>query len=348
MLKLKEKIQSFSFKDVMDCRLEIFGLSAIWIVMFHIYGNIGMISLSGASVFSKIFSFGNAGVDVFLFLSAIGLYGSMKKNTIANFYKNRIVRMIIPYVVIAIPYFVWFDFFFKKDGIIQFILNTSTLNFWITGDHPVWYVAFAAVIYMIFPVLYKLDVKTKHIFTSLLIPFSIVIEYVLFKTDSIIYANAERALSRIPIFLVGMLMANIVLKKKRITCWQLIVAVAIGIAIFAILVFCPLPLVVTRYLYGAFAICIVVAYSFIRRMLPLRFLYVIFAWLGTISLEIYMVHVFALRIIKNYGLWTVIPYKFVWYLLIVGLSVGVAKLLSVAIGKVIKIIKQKRKVKACE
>lgn len=146
---MKEKIKHFSWKDVLNLRLETFGFCAIWIVLFHIYSNIGIIDFPGASIVSLVIAVGNCSVDIFLFLSAIGLYHSMTRNSVGTFYKNRVLRVMIPFVLVAIPFFVWFDFFYAGDGVGQFFLNLSTLNYWLALDYPVWYVSFVAVWYLI-------------------------------------------------------------------------------------------------------------------------------------------------------------------------------------------------------
>jgi len=327
---MKEKIMSFSRKDVMSCRNEVFGICAIWIVLFHIYGNIGIFDFPGSSIAGVMLAQGNAGVDIFLFLSSIGLYSSMSKNTVPVFYKNRVVRLLIPYLLLAIPYFIWYDFAFAKDGIAQFLLNLSTLNFWITGDHPVWYVAAIIIFYAIYPWVHKLDAKTKSISTVALIVLSVIAEFILLRSGSVIYTNAERALSRLPIFFFGVLSAKYVLTDKAIAIWKVIAAALIGITVFTVIAFYPPHLVLVRYLYGVMGICIITVYSFMRKVLPLKYLYSALAWLGTISLEIYVVHVFILRIIKSYQLWDDIPYKAVWYLIIVFAALVFAKLLAIA------------------
>lgn len=93
-------------------RKELFGISAILIMIFHIYQcvfNREQIYAEGAIVgFQYIDNFicsFRFGVDVFVFLSSIGLCYSISKNSIGKFYKNRFFRVVLPYFLLAIPFF---------------------------------------------------------------------------------------------------------------------------------------------------------------------------------------------------------------------------------------------------
>ncbi|MCD7815569.1 MAG: acyltransferase, partial [Bacteroides sp.] len=63
--------------------------------------------------------YGNCGVDAFLILSGIGLYCSYTKDpSIIRFYRKRGLRVVIPYLIIGLPYLVW------KDIILNFSIIT--------------------------------------------------------------------------------------------------------------------------------------------------------------------------------------------------------------------------------
>lgn len=333
---MKEKIKSFSWKDILNLRLEIFRFCAIWIVLFHIYSNIGISDFPGSSVLSLVIAVGNCSVDIFLFLSAIGLYHSMSKNSVRTFYKNRVVRVMIPFVLVAIPFFIWFDFFFAHDGVGQFLLNFSTLNYWLSPDYPVWYVSFILFAYTLFPLLYKADVKTKHITTIGLIALAVITEYVLMINETSLYGYAERAFSRIPVFLVGLLVAKCILSDKGVKLWHVISCAVIGIVCFAVLSFVPIHIMINRYLCGIMGICIIVVYGFLRKCIPIGFISKALTWLGAISFEIYIVHVFMLRVIKHSQWWDHIPYIAVWYMIVLAATVAISKLVS-AVSALIKL-----------
>jgi peptidoglycan/LPS O-acetylase OafA/YrhL len=220
-------------KSIINYRVELFGVAAIWIVLFHVYGNIGFPTGNIIlKILSVVISFGNLGVDIFLFISAVGLYFSLKKNSVKRFYMNRVKRVFIPYLLVALIYFIWFDFFYSKNGFLQFILNITTINYWLTGHHPTWYVAFILIAYAVYPLIYILDLKTKHLSTIALILASVVFEFIAYYFSWSIYINCERALSRIPIFLLGTLCGNFIIQDKKIHICVPIISIFVGGVLF--------------------------------------------------------------------------------------------------------------------
>lgn len=100
------------------------------------------------------------GVKIFFFLSAIRLFFSMKKNdNIADFYKKRLVRVLIPYITISllclsIKYFVISNDFWK------FICDFFLFGYYMDGKST-WFIAAILPMYFIYPLLYKMRLKYK-------------------------------------------------------------------------------------------------------------------------------------------------------------------------------------------
>lgn len=95
----------FSWKLLSKYRTEIMGISALWILVFHLITQ-KLIKLDVLSELLGILTHGNLGVDIFLLLSGMGLYCSYKKleeNTLV-FYKKRLKRLLIPYLFISLIY----------------------------------------------------------------------------------------------------------------------------------------------------------------------------------------------------------------------------------------------------
>ena len=115
--------------------------------------------------------------------------------------------------------------------------------------------------------------------------------------------------------------------------------IAIGIFLFAD----RLHIILMRYAYGIMAICLSVLYSFLRTIFNFKLIAAALKWFGEISLEIYVVHVFLLRIIRVYDLWNILP-AVVWYVLILIVAVTFAKLVS-KLAKYMLNFKRKGRVK---
>lgn len=207
-------------------RKEIFGISTIGIVLLHINKYVALLpgTTTAGKLLSIIFENGNIGVDIFLLMSAIGLTYSFEHNSIGIFYANRIKRVFIPFFIFAIVYFFWFDFCYVKDGCLNYILNITSVNYWLQGDKfPLWYVSFILIIYLLFPGIYYINCKNK-LYTVAANIAVIAIEFFLFKTKSPVYSEYEIVLSRIPVFLAGVLICKIKPSVSRLKFWLIIIS----------------------------------------------------------------------------------------------------------------------------
>ena len=65
-------------KNLLERRDEIYGVCALWIVLFHVFRRISMPYIP---VVTNVIGLGNMGVDIFLFLSGVCLYLSSDRRT---------------------------------------------------------------------------------------------------------------------------------------------------------------------------------------------------------------------------------------------------------------------------
>ncbi len=297
-------MNTFTWKTVFKYRNVIYGLAAIWIVFYHIHKRYTL----SIPVVSPVISLGNMGVDIFLLLSAIGLSFSIEKNTISIFYKNRLKRTFLTYLLIAGPFILW-KYFFVQDitamTIPDFLAELSTLSYFWTkeGTFPFWYVPCILMFYALYPLLYKLN-KNNKLYIVGLIVLSIITELILLFIKSPVISMTERTFSRIPIFLIGILLSDLVKNEKRIGTSHVIasfIIVAVTMVIFPItrLHSFGVHTVFIRYLYGIMAICLIVSVAYILECIK-NFKFTekfikICSFFGGISLEIYLVHVAIIR-----------------------------------------------------
>ncbi len=302
-------MQNFTWKTVFSYRNLIYGLAAIWILIYHIHQKYWLT----IPHISKIINMGNMGVDVFLLLSAVGLSYSIEKNDTKTFYKNRLKRTFITYLLIAGPFIVWKYFISQAMTpmtIPNFALELSTLSYFWTkeGTYPFWYVPCILLFYALYPVLYKLYKKNK-LYIICLIAVSIIAEILLVYINSPIITVTERTFSRIPIFLVGILLSNFVKKEKKIALpWVIVffVILAVTMVIYPVTNLYRIHTVLVRYCYGIMAIALIIFGAFIMELIK-KFkatdvFIKIFSFFGAISLEIYLVHVAIIRVLTHYNL----------------------------------------------
>ena len=98
-------VPQLSWGLISQYRNALFGLSILLIMWFH--GG----TFRGFSHHPAIVAFlptggwihyGSVGVDLFLFLSGMGLYFAMcKRPTLPHFYLKRLKRILIPYIIIG-------------------------------------------------------------------------------------------------------------------------------------------------------------------------------------------------------------------------------------------------------
>lgn len=137
-------------------RNAIMGLAIVGVMLGHWFA----ISQTAAdNIFLKLISVIPALVSTqgFLFISGYGIYYSFSKNSdTVSFYKRRFHRMILPFMLMALPYFL-FRLCFEGISVWQFLGYLTTLAYWTEGNYcGMWYVAVSAVLYLLCPVLYPL------------------------------------------------------------------------------------------------------------------------------------------------------------------------------------------------
>ncbi len=291
--------------DIFNYRVEIFGFSALMIV-FHHLGNRG---IPGSSVMPEvmkdIFSFvllkANIGVDIFVFLSAIGLYYSMSKNSVKDFYLHRFSRVFVTWLVIMVPVFIYEDLVLSRGGIIGFLLDTTTLRYWFdhANTNTPWFVPFIIVLYLIYPILYKVDERTKHTGTIILLIFSVGFVVLGSLLPIQLFSDFSFCFSRVPIFLFGILIAGPIKNGKGISKITWILIMSGALVLYIIWFFIKLPQGIDM-LYGSIvSVGLIAFYSFVKRNDRLKVSAKLFVFFGAVSLEMYLIHTVILRVVDK-------------------------------------------------
>jgi peptidoglycan/LPS O-acetylase OafA/YrhL len=129
-------------------RTELMGFAIIWFFLYH-FG-----SFINIYIINEFCGIGYGGVDIFIFLSGFGLFFSMSKTSISQFYKKRFWRIFPAYfVVVALSFLLQ-----QKFDITKFLITISTLGFWIPWRGNIyyeWYIPSIVLLYLLFPYYYK-------------------------------------------------------------------------------------------------------------------------------------------------------------------------------------------------
>ncbi len=346
-------------------RTEMYGISAIMIVIFHMK-NIVPYPYTIPHIpfnFSVITEYFNFGVDVFLLLSGMSLYFSLvKKPKYTLYLKKRAERVFLPYLIISLPFSVFY--FTSHKSVIRLILDLTGISLYVSYTdgswsfivRKMWYVAFALVAYALYPVVHKFifrsDKKLSQTVKTLLMIFVLVSVTVFMKVNipAEYYDTLEIYFTKVPVFLLGCLLGKRVYDKSDFTKFD-IISVFLSLLVtvpYQIIFNKTHDYIFVRYweLFIAYAFCILVPVCL--EFINLKIINKIFAFFGGISLELYLIHIYLYNLTKDSifpgifksDAWTK-PQKFLIYLCVILISVILSKLFQFAYGKISASLKKR-------
>ena len=336
-------------------KLELYGFSIIWIMIYH--GNfLNRITHNNQFVYfiSNFLDHGNCGVDIFLFLSGIFCFYSMKNHKgLKEFYQKRMVRLFFP-VVIIYGFYWAYDCILKKHNLILFIEKITSLYFWLNGERSIWFIALIVPLYFFYPLLYNKFLTKYSEKTNWLIVLGMCVSICLFVCLGKLYffplyKAYEIAITRIPVFLIGSCLGIYVYEDRPISLSVLIFSflvmilgiLAFGFKMVPVVSFFRVPYLLTA---PCLALWICILLDYIR----LPGVNQILSMFGEVSLELYLSHLVVREIAKHVQLWgSNNLFNFVKYLFFVVLaSYTISKIVNILFQQMLKKI-SKRKVISC-
>ena len=201
--------KTINFNLVSRYRSELMGVAILWVMFFHLVAKGPLIF--NFSVLSPILGIGYGGVDIFLFLSGLGLYFSFRKSiNLKSFYIRRVIRILPTYIVVNIVYGI-----LSKMSILDIFYNITTIGYWLNTSYYDWYIPAILMLYLFFPLLYKAIESFPVIFilsissiSCLMIIVSLYFTH--FQLDDIRFFF----IARVPIFVVGIYMGKLINENK--------------------------------------------------------------------------------------------------------------------------------------
>jgi peptidoglycan/LPS O-acetylase OafA/YrhL len=298
-------MEKISLHNISKYRNVLTGIATIMIVFFHSF----RLTFPN-NVFGEILLFikksSELGVEIFLSLSAIGLYFSFEKDCdILSFYKKRCLRIIPCTLIIAIFYYIYHG----NESILIFLSRISLLSFYTRGELYFWFISFIIVLYLLYPFLHKIIKKygIKSLIILLLLTYSF--NYLLFKINITYFNLIEIALARIPVFLVSIYIGKLVYNKKEIKSIFLTIPLILFFAINIILYNTSFTNFILRYIYGVLSLSIIFLLTYMLSKCSINLINKIIAFFGTYSIEIYLIYEkLGLEILKH------IDYNYSYYL----------------------------------
>ncbi len=226
----------FEFEKISKYRSELFGFAILSILLVHYAKDVQTTKSAVsyiASVFAKYYRgiIRSQGVDIFIFLSGLGLYYSIQnKNTMYEFYKKRLLRVLIPYLI-TMPAFLFFiDFIVHDQSISAYISHLTYGSFWFgNGSSYTWFIALILLLYISFPFIYEMvNTERGHNVVPAMrgtkdslrnVILLVAICYLLLisckNCNYKHYNQLELALARIPVFIIGVYYGGKSYQKKK-------------------------------------------------------------------------------------------------------------------------------------
>ena len=278
-------------KGLIQCRAELMGLGAIGVLITHSSGIVDW-----PSFLTPVVTYGGIGVYVFMFLSGFGMWYSLslKDNvSIIDFYNRRWRKVFLPYIVIA---GVWYSvkYLIIEHHLLAFFFELSTLSYWL--EHKgAWYVAALIPIYLVYPLFYMLaeNGKNRNCKYLITIIFLLAFESILYVFQKSLYDHIAQVLNSLWVFTVGSYFAKSISESNNDILW----IVPSFLAVFIASKFMPLSLFtpIGGIIYALKGLVFTIIAAVLLDIVKLKFIHKLLAWLGDISLELYLTNIFCIQ-----------------------------------------------------
>lgn len=327
------KIKNIELANISRYRGELMGIAMIFIFLFHI-------ALPRSNMFFGLRRIGNIGVDMFLFLSGVGLWFSwMKHPSLKHFFKRRYLRVYPAWFIISCLYYIPH---FHGGGVRAWVdlVGDITINwdFWLHDELKFWYIPAMMMLYLFAPPYMQL-IRRHPVYRWLpvvMILWCILVQYVSPIHNAV--GHIEIFWSRVPIFFIGINMGEAVRRKDKMdgaSIWMILIVFAMTLSASIFLeqeLHGHFPIYVERMLYIPLTITTILLLNRVFRRTP-KWFNTIFKFVGALSLECYLIHIhFVLDYIpKTCGYWTT-------FLVCVVITMPLAWLLSKIVNYISKFI----------
>ena len=324
------KIPDIELGNISRFRAEQMGAAMLFVILFHV-------ALDRGDPFYGLRRCGNVGVDIFLFLSGVGLWFSwVKTPDVLRFYRRRLLRIVPTWLVVATAFYLP-DYLGARrfSRSLVDLIGDITINwdFWLHDELTFWYVPAIMALYLVAPWYMRL-VQSRPVYRwlpLLMVIWCVMVQWVLPIHHAV--GHIEIFWSRVPIFFIGINFGEMVRMRRQLSgeaVWLLLITflMTFGTCLYLEQVrHGHFPLFVERMLYIPFTVCTVLVMNRIFRRMP-QWVNSSFRFVGALSLEAYLIHIhFVLVYVQPYhlGYWLT-------FLVTVAITLPIAWLLQRLIG----------------
>ncbi len=193
------------FKDLLRYRQAWLGIALLWIIVYHLPFALPLVN------FPKIIGYG--GVDICFFASGIGCFYSLTADSdIGNFIQRRLKRLMPTYVVFMIGWLA-VKLILGDFSIPMAIGNLLALQHFSGHENAFnWYIGAALLFYFLAPYFKMIVDRSSPACKYLFLLFLFVCSVPFWQANTHIIT-----VSRLPVFYIGMLIADLCRQSKRIS-----------------------------------------------------------------------------------------------------------------------------------
>ena len=266
----------FCIKDISTYRSELMGWAILWIMMLHF-------TFNQIKPLGFIAQYGFSGVEIFIFVSGLGLYYSLEKDHhLIHYYFKRLLRIFPAYFTIG-----FFDnIYLCHDTISTCLFRLTTIGFWTGGVYYDWFIPSLLVLYILSPCIKAIIERHMFFILSIIVVITLGLSYILIDKEHIIDRAHFFFLYRIPSFIFGMICAFWI--KNGISTKYYYIILAIGLPFFIFLY--PNHHQIFNYKYFSLFFllpCFTMAFIYLSKYL--RVANPLISMMGKASLEIYLI-----------------------------------------------------------
>lgn len=201
----------------------------------------------------------------------------------------------------GILYFFW-KFIVIEFDVAKFLSFIFPISFWIYGNIAgMWYIDVILIFYFVFPFLYYcLESGRSKLYVAILMILGILVNIFLYSFDSTYYELTAIGISKIPLLILGSYVGKCAYEEKKIR-WKSLFCISIIWLVAYILVskdfigytwLCDI-----RSILGCFYVAIMID------LFKNRYLNATLAFFGTITLELYLLHLFIGDVLFTYHIY---------------------------------------------
>lgn len=332
------KFKDIEIGNISRFRGELMGSAMLFVILFHV-------GLPRDDMFFGLRRIGNIGVDIFLFLSGMGLWFSWTSHPyIKDFYLRRILRVYPMWIIMASLYYIP-DFLCPNiirhgghsTSIIDLIGDiTINWDFWLNNELTFWYIPATMMLYLVTPLYLKIIIKHPiyRWLPIVMLMWCILVEYVTPIHD--IFGHLEIFWSRVPIYFIGINMGAAVKRKEKMdgaAVWMILLVffMALASSIFLEQVKHGMfPIFLERMLYIPLTVTSILILNRAFRHTP-KWFNNCFKFIGMVSLEAYLIHDhFVLRYLEEFQ-WT----YWITFIATFSLTIPIAWILHTLVSKLV-------------